>query len=179
MDFKQTLLLIINELNNNQVDYGLIGGFAMGLFGSDRATTDLDFLINFKDIDKIKHIFLDNGYELLFYSENVLQFVSPIKDFGEIDILIAKREISLDMLKNTIKKNILDNSVDIKILMPEDIIGLKLQAIKNDKDRETIDRNDIKFLIKKNSLNNERIKKYANILNMNEYLEKIIGKGKQ
>ncbi len=173
MDFKQTVLLIINELNNNEIDYGLIGGFAMGLFGSDRATTDLDFLVNVKDIDKIKKIFSDNGYELLFFSENVLQFVSPIKDFGEVDILVAKREVSLDMLKNTVMENILDNSVDIKILTPEDIIGLKLQAIKNDKDREAIDRNDIKFLLKKYSLNNSRIKKYARLLNMVEYLENI------
>ncbi|HOV14227.1 MAG TPA: hypothetical protein PK771_08085 [Spirochaetota bacterium] len=173
MDFKQTLILIINELNTSQIDYGLIGGFAMGLFGIDRATTDLDFLINVKDIDKIKHILLTNGYELLFYSENVLQFVSPIKDFGEIDILIAKREVSLDMLKNTIKKSILDDSIDIKILTPEDIIGLKLQAIKNDKDRESVDRNDIKYLMKNFRLNNSRIKKYADLLNMKEYLENI------
>ena len=173
MDFKQTLMLIINELNTSQIDYGLIGGFAMGLFGIDRATTDLDFLINVKDIDKIKHILLTNGYELLFYSENVLQFVSPIKDFGEIDILIAKREVSLDMLKNTIKKSILDDSIDIKILTPEDIIGLKLQAIKNDKDRESVDRNDIKYLMKNFRLNNSRIKKYADLLNMKEYLENI------
>jgi len=166
-------MLIINELNTSQIDYGLIGGFAMGLFGIDRATTDLDFLINVKDIDKIKHILLTNGYELLFYSENVLQFVSPIKDFGEIDILIAKREVSLDMLKNTIKKSILDDSIDIKILTPEDIIGLKLQAIKNDKDRESVDRNDIKYLMKNFRLNNSRIKKYADLLNMKEYLENI------
>lgn len=174
MDFKQTLLLIINELNNSRIDYGLIGGFAMGLFGIDRATTDLDFLINIKDIDKIKKIFLENGYELLFYSDNVLQFVSPIKDFGEIDIIIAKREISLNMLKNTIEKTILENSINIKILMPEDIIGLKLQAIKNDKEREAIDRNDIKYLMKNFSLDNDRIKKYADLLNMDQYFEKIL-----
>jgi len=174
MDFKMTLLLVINEMNDQKVDYGLIGGFALGLYGVDRSTSDLDFIINVKDIDKIKKIFFKNGYELLFYSDNVLQFVSPIKDFGEIDVLIAKREVGFNMLKNSIKKSILGNSVDIKILQPEDLIGLKLQAIKNDKEREAIDKSDIKFLIKNISLDVDKIRNYANILDMSEYFEQIL-----
>ncbi|MBP7552203.1 MAG: hypothetical protein KA885_02160 [Spirochaetes bacterium] len=173
MDFKQTLLLVINEMNNQKVDYGLIGGFALGLYGVDRSTSDLDFMINFKDIDKIKEILLENGFELLFFSDNVLQFVSPIKDFGEIDIIVAKREVSINMLKSAIEKNILGNSVSVKILLPEDIIGLKLQAIKNDSSRESIDRSDIKYLLENILLDINKIKNYAKILNMSDYFDKI------
>ena len=174
MDFKQTLLLVLNELNGNDIDYGLIGGFALGLYGIDRATADIDFLINIKDIDKIRETLSKLGYELLYNSENVLQFVSPIKDFGEIDIIIARREVSINMLKNTIKKNILDESIVIKILSPEDIIGLKLQAIKNDKERESIDRGDIIFLMRNIIVDIEKIKKYAGLLDMKEYINKIL-----
>lgn len=174
MDFKQTLLLVINEMNDQKVDYGLIGGFALGLYGVDRSTSDLDFIINVKDIDKIKKIFFKNGYELLFYSDNVLQFVSPIKDFGEIDIVIAKREVSINMLKNAMEKTILGNNITIKILIPEDIIGLKLQAIKNDKEREAIDKSDIKYLLKNISLDVDKIINYANILDMSGYFKQIL-----
>lgn len=173
MDFKQTLLLVINEMNNQKVDYGLIGGFALGLYGVDRSTSDLDFMINFKDIDKIKEILLENGFELLFFSDNVLQFVSPIKDFGEIDVLVAKREISINMLENAVNKSIFGGSIDIRILKPEDLIGLKLQAIKNDISRESIDRSDIKYLLGNISLDINKIKNYAKILNMTDYFDKI------
>ncbi len=173
MDFKQTLLLVINEMNNQMVDYALIGGFALGLYGVDRSTSDLDFMINFKDIDKIKEILLENGFELLFFSDNVLQFVSPIKDFGEIDVLVAKREISINMLENAVNKSIFGGSIDIRILKPEDLIGLKLQAIKNDFSRESIDRSDIKYLLGNISLDINKIKNYAKILNMTDYFDKI------
>jgi len=174
MDFKETLLLVIKEINRQNIDYALIGGFALGLYGLDRTTTDIDFIINIKDIEKMKKILLESGYELLFHSDNVLQFVSPIKDFGQIDILIAKREISLNMLKNAITKDILNNSISIKVLLPEDIIALKFQAIKNDKSRELIDRNDIKYLIKNISLDIEKIKYYAKVLDMSNYFDKIL-----
>ncbi len=174
MDFKQVLSLLIIDLNNHKIDYGLIGGFAMGLLGLNRSTVDLDFLINIDDISKVKNFLINIGYELLYESENVLQFVSPLSDFGEIDIIVAKREISLTMLKNIQKFTILNNSVEINVLSPEDIIGLKLQAIKNDKEREVIDLNDIKFLIKNHRLNLDKIKKYAKILNMKSYFDTIL-----
>ena len=174
MDFKQVLSLFIIDLNNHKIDYGLIGGFAMGLLGLNRSTVDLDFLINIDDISKVKNFLINIGYELLYESENVLQFVSPLSDFGEIDIIVAKREISLTMLKNIQKFTILNNSVEINVLSPEDIIGLKLQAIKNDKEREVIDLNDIKFLIKNHRLNLDKIKEYAKILNMKSYIDTII-----
>lgn len=174
MDFRQVLLLIIKELNDQKVEYGLIGGFAMGLFGLNRSTIDLDFLINIDKITQVKNFLIKNGYDLYHESENVLQFVSPLSDFGEIDIIIAKREISLNMLKKVKKFSILNNSIEINVLSPEDIIGLKLQAIKNDKDRELIDLNDIKFLIKNHKINSEIVIEYADILNMRNYLDNII-----
>jgi len=174
VDFKQVLSLFIIDLNNHKIHFGYSFGFAMGLLGLNRSTVDLDFLINIDDISKVKNFLINIGYELLYESENVLQFVSPLSDFGEIDIIVAKREISLTMLKNIQKFTILNNSVEINVLSPEDIIGLKLQAIKNDKEREVIDLNDIKFLIKNHRLNLDKIKEYAKILNMKSYIDTII-----
>lgn len=39
----------------------------------------------------------ENGYECKYKTENVSQYISPLKIFGEVDFLHAFREISLKM----------------------------------------------------------------------------------
>ena len=57
----------------------------------------------------------------------------------------------------------------------EDIIGLKLQAHFNSKDRKTDDIKDIENIVKqhKSKLNYEKIKEYASLFNAQDLLNKI------
>ena len=52
------------------------------------------------------------------------------------------------MLKKANKSKIFDNKLEIKVLRPEDIIGLKIQAIANNPSRLHKDFSDIEELIK-------------------------------
>lgn len=56
MDFKTVLGLIIKDFNKEKVRYGLIGGFALGIWGVARSTIDLDFLVHRDDLNKIAKI---------------------------------------------------------------------------------------------------------------------------
>jgi len=66
------------------------------------------------------------------------------------------------MLKRAQKKNILQGKATIHVVEPEDLIGLKVQVIANDKSRLTQDLVDIQMIIKNNSesLDFSRIKEY-------------------
>lgn len=147
MDFKVTLEMILKGFAEAKVRYALIGGFALGALGVPRATIDLDFLINKDDLPKIGAIMKTNGYELAYRSENVSQYISPLKIFGEVDFLHAFREISLKMLERAIEKEVFDGQMKIKVLRPEDVIGLKIQALSNEASRETKDLSDIESLM--------------------------------
>jgi hypothetical protein len=177
MDFKAVLTTLLNDFTRYKIRYALIGGFALGLWGVGRATVDLDFMVHRDDLDKIKQIMSELGYELHYGSENVSQFISPLKVFGEIDFLHAFRELSLEMLKNAVEKGIFNNSATIKVLRPEDLIGLKLQGIKNDPSRAQSDLQDIKSLL---SLHHDKldytlIKKYFTYLKMEDLYQQITG----
>jgi hypothetical protein len=87
------------------------------------------------------------GYNLVYQSKNVSQYVSPDNVFGEVDFLHAFREISIGMLQRTETKRLFDGTASINVLKIEDLIGLKLQAIANDESRKAIDLSDIKSLI--------------------------------
>jgi len=138
---------LANRFQAQGIDFALMGGFALGIWGAQRATIDLDFLILLDDMEPAHTILTSLGYELRHKSENVSQYISPLKTFGEIDFLHAFRAVSKAMLQRAAKKEIFSAGLTIKVLQPEDIIGLKVQALTNDPSRKNIDFADIETLI--------------------------------
>lgn len=161
---------VVQGFHDLKIRYALIGGFALGLWGVPRATVDLDFLIAKEDIPKVDKILKNLGYECRYRSENVSQYVSPLRVFGNIDCLHAFRIASLNMIERAEDKEIFGGATKIKVACPEDLIGLKLQAMRNDSSRREQDFADIKALVSlwSSRLDWSLIEEYARILEMEE-----------
>jgi predicted nucleotidyltransferase len=177
MDFKLVLEKLLTAFKEQNIQYALMGGLAMGLLGAGRTTVDIDFLVNRDDMEKVDPIMRHLGYECRYRSENVSQYVSPLKVFGEVDFLHAFREASLQMLQRAEEKEVF-GTIKIKSLIPEDLIGLKLQAIKNNPERQQREMEDILFLINdyKDKIDWSLIEQYVNILKMEELYKEICKK---
>lgn len=158
MDLRNTLKLVHKIFSDKQIDHALIGGLGLACYGSTRATIDLDLLIYESDKEAAKGTLVKNGFELVNESAEVLQFAG----LGYVDLLIARRPIS---------KEILELSRDggpegIRFVRAEDLVGLKIQAYKNDPSREFQDKADIQFLLTtQKDLDYSLIKKYADLFN--------------
>lgn len=168
MDFKAVLETLINDFSGYHISYALIGGFAFNLWGVNRSTVDVDFLVLRDDMEKVAAIMERHGYECRYMTENVSQFVCPLRVFGEVDFLHAFRDATLAMLKRTTVKAAFSGTLNINVLGPEDLIALKLQAMKNDPGRGAIDSADIRALVQLqgNSLDIGAIKKYFELFNI-------------
>lgn len=177
MDFKLILEKLLTVFKEQDIRYALMGGFAMGLWGGSKSTVDLDFLAHRDDMQKIHGIVTALGYELHHKTENVTQYTSPLKVFGGIDFIHAFRDASIEMLRRAVEKDIFNGALKIKVLIPEDIIGLKLQAVYNNPSREKIDMPDIEILVSANrkNLDWELLEKYCGIFNMEDVYEKLRG----
>lgn len=181
MDFKSVLSMLLRNFEKNNIHYALMGGFALGLWGVGRATVDIDLLVSREDMEMTDRIMIEAGYDCKYGSENVSQYVSPLTIFGEVDFLHAFRDASLEMLGRAEEKEIFGGLLKIKVLKPEDLIGLKLQAIKNDAERMENDMADIKALV---SVHGEKldwslIERYYQIFDMEaEYVKLLKEKGK-
>lgn len=150
MDFKLVIEKLLTAFNEQDIQYALMGGLALGAWGVPRATVDIDFLVHKDDMEKVNEIMQGLGYECKYKTDNVSQYVSPLKVFGEIDFLHAFRTPSLSMLQRAEEKKMFDETMPIKVLKVEDLIGFKVQAIANDESRKTIDLPDIESLIEQN-----------------------------
>ena len=129
----KSLKELCSFLEDQGIEYMLIGGLAVGIWGEPRATVDIDFLvaIGSDDFDTLKH-------KLIKSSRFVFMHDKPMV-FGKITFLRAtlksNTDISVDFLfaddefkngalqrKQTVK--VKDFSVNIS--SPEDLILLKL-----------------------------------------------------
>jgi predicted nucleotidyltransferase len=175
MDFKTVISSLLKSFSEYRIRYGLMGGFAMGLWGVARTTSDLDFLVDRKDLEKVDAVMKKLGYECRFRSENVSQYVSQLRLFGEVDYLHAFRSASIGMLERAVEKEIFGGELKIKVVRPEDLIGLKLQAVKNDPSRKEIDMADIKALVsaRKEPLDWPQIRSYSETLDAEDLLKEL------
>lgn len=146
MDFHQVTTTLLRDFGTQKINYACIGGFALGFWGVSRSTIDMDFLILLEDVKKAEEILNRYQFHCHFKSENVSQYVSDLQAYGNIDVIFAYREISRNMLARAIHVTT-DDGVSIRSVIPEDIIGLKLQALVNDPARQSRDQADIEALL--------------------------------
>lgn len=146
MDFQLVFEKVIFTFEEENLQYGLIGGFALGVMGILRATMDIDILLLVDDIDKADKILTDCMYSCVHRSPHLSQYTSELKPLGSIDILHASKTISKEMLSRVERYKVF-NKYMIPVLSPEDIIGLKVQAIANDVQREATDIYDMRLLL--------------------------------
>ena len=178
MEFKLVIEKILVKFEKAKVRYALMGGFALGVLGIPRATVDIDFLVLRDDMEKVSGIMSDMGYKCAYKSDNVSQYASSEKIFGEVDFLHAFREASLGMLERAEKKKIFGEELSIRVVKPEDLIGLKVQAMANDETRKTIDLADIESLMTHYGakLDWPLIEEYFSIFGMSELAKELRSK---
>ncbi len=148
MDFRRVLSSLVEGFQAEGLGYALIGGFALALWGVQRATIDLDFLVRRERLPIVDELMARLGYVCRHRSENVSQFVSPDARFGEVEYLHAFRAASVQMLADAVEREVFEGAFRVRVLRPEDLIGLKVQALHNDPRREAFDLEDIRQLVR-------------------------------
>ena len=131
---------IVDELaEENNIDWALVGGLAMALYGSDRTTKDIDIIAD-------KLLPLEKVGDLVQGGERYL--IKTGKKEVAVDWIIRKdvfKELFAEALKESIKIN------DVPVLTPEWLVILKFIAGRF-KDQE-----DAVFLLSRNNLVNRNL----------------------
>ncbi|MBI4308830.1 MAG: nucleotidyltransferase [Candidatus Omnitrophica bacterium] len=176
MDFEAVSKMILGQFDKHGVRCAIIGGFALHAAGFQRATMDIDFLVHHQDIPAVKSILTSLGYELKHESPDAANFWGMLNELGNIDFIIAHRTYALAMLDRARPHEIVKGCT-VNVVVPEDIIGLKIQALNNDPSRYAQDMADIEWLIKnhRQRLNVDLLREYFGLFNCVDKLEEILG----
>ncbi len=177
MDFKKVSSTLLKKFGDEKIRYAVIGGFSLGFWGVTRATIDIDFLLLLEDAERADSILNNHGYTQVFRSENVARYQSESSDLGTIDIIYSFRQISKSMLERSVEVSFADN-LTLTTLIPEDIIGLKIQAIANDENRADRDKSDIRALLDARRASGEQIdwsllREYCALFDFEDFYEEL------
>ena len=170
MDFERVLKALLMEFERHQIRYAAIGGFALGILGGPRATMDLDFLVHRDDSDKLHERLTALGYQRAVHTENVSQYSHPDSVWGSVDFVHAFRKPSLAMLARARSYPVFGEKQKVNAADPEDIVGLKVQAMVNDPDRKPQESADIERLMNLfgSKLDWKRIQEYYDVFGLGE-----------
>ncbi len=149
MDLYEKFLNVIAALEDEQVQYILIGGFAVVLHGFPRSTQDIDFFIkptseNIKKLKKaLQQVFRDPAIDEISLSEleryPVIRYGTP--DGFSIDLIVNIGEVfSFDDIHYEVR-NIEDQT--LKIATVQSLLEMKENTYRE------VDQLDVKFLRKK------------------------------
>ena len=153
MNLKEVLRTLIARFKEKGVDLALSGGLALSTMGVFRFTNDLDFVVPEESREVVDEVMRGLGYERQdFSTREIVSYLSPLKVFGQVDFLLAKRKYARAMLRRARNTPVFDGELEVKTLLPEDLIGLKVQAIHNDpRNRLPIDSMDIQQILARHS----------------------------
>ena len=148
MDFERVLKALLEEFEEKRIRYALMGGVALGVWGAPRTTHDIDFLVHQDDLDALHVAMQALGYERGAATENISQYRHEVPGLGAVDFVHAFRRISLEMLARAVERPVFGGTRQVRVLLPEDVIGLKVQAMVNDPEsRKAKDGADIEALM--------------------------------
>ena len=170
MDVAQSLLWSHKALTQLGVPHALIGGMALSEYDYGRGTQDVDWLIPEEFVSVVSKYFIENGFQIFHESPDVLQLTGK----AEIDFLIARRPISRGMIQDAHYST----KLNLPVILPEDLIGLKIQAYAGNPKRKMKELSDIQELADRcPALDWEKIKTYADHFNEWSTIESLCKKG--
>jgi hypothetical protein len=179
MNFKVVLRNLITRFHEEKIDFVLCGGLALSTMGIHRLTKDIDILVDEVSQRAVHRVMTDLGYERQdFSTDEIVSYWSPLKVFGQVDFLLARRKYTRAMMRRSKKNRVFDGVLEVKTLLPEDLIGLKVQAISNDpKNRYPVDAADIQNLLvlHKEAMDMNLVREYFGIFDKEDLLDGWLG----
>jgi len=136
-----------------KIDVIVIGAYAVGAHGYQRATADVDFMVDEESADAIGEKLLDYGYEEAVRTEIAVRYMPTNKDDDNIyiDIILVNPATFKEVLTDAKKESYEGSTFYVPSL--NHIIALKLHAIKQQPNkRKYKDLNDILELISFNKM---------------------------
>ena len=109
MNLKEVLKTLIARFHQRKIDFALSGGLALSTMGIVRFTKDIDFVVPEESKETIHEIMTELGYEKQdFSTEEIVSYFSPLKVFGQVDFLLARRKYTKAMRILSLYKDRMD-----------------------------------------------------------------------
>jgi predicted nucleotidyltransferase len=151
-ELEETLRRIVSFLEEKEVDYMLIGGYALPYYGRVRVTLDIDVAVAMPDEEAFQAFFEDadeQGYSVYLgsYENPVCLFHDRVTDY-EVEVWTRPDGVEWDRDTLERRREFGVAGVNVWVISPEDFIVSKLAR----PDRGVIDEQDVKSVLERDDV---------------------------
>lgn len=147
MEFAAVTAEVTRFLDAGGHRWALIGGVGLAAYGLARTTLDLDFATELAAQDRLVAHLEALGYETLHRSRAYSNHLHPETEKGRVDFVYVEGETA-EKLFGAVRKLRGPGGRDVVVASPEHLAAMKIQALKNDPERELQDLADLRFLLR-------------------------------
>lgn len=173
MSLKDIFKVLSEMFEQNNIEYAVIGAFALYAYGYVRATKDVDFVIRIEDQNKVIPYLESLGFETIHSSDAFSNHRHPLGGVC-VDIMYLEGTTADAIFRKTERK-VLFEQITIPVVSAEHLIAMKLFAAKNNEHRRLKDLSDIMEIISSVNIDKNIVKQYFNQFGLSEYYKEIIG----
>ncbi len=174
MGLKDIFESVTAFFEHQNIEYAVIGGFALYGYGYVRATQDIDFVTRIENQEKIISFFENLGFETVHCSIAFSNHVHPVGN-SRVDIMYIEGNTA-DTIFSAVQKKIIFNQTQYPIVAPVHLIAMKLFAAANDPERKLKDLADIKEIIGHIEIDANKIKNLFEKYGLKDYYDSFIRK---
>jgi hypothetical protein len=173
MGLQEIFETVTSFLEENRINYAVIGGFALYGFGYVRATRDIDFVVRFEDQPTLVNFLLSLGFETIQCSSAFSNHVHPIGGL-QVDLMYVAGGTA-DQIFSSVQKRIIFKNKKFPVVSAEHLIAMKLFAASNSPDRLLKDLADIKEILSNAEVDKDTVEKLFKKYKMEKYYGFVTG----
>ncbi len=154
----------------------LIGGFALPFHGVQRATGDVDFLVDVEADTAVHDALLGAGARCVHRGADAANYAGDMPRLAPVDLIYARRERARQMLQRARARVLRGARLRVPVVDAEALIGLKLQAVANAPGRWARDQADIEalFAARAGSLDRDLLRDYYRLFEREGELDRLL-----
>lgn len=172
MQFRRVLEALCAFLEERRLRHALAGGLALACYGSTRATTDIDMLIEEAGRHASIEFLQSLGYETLQTYEGFSNHLHPLSAMGRVDLIYLTEPTASLVFSEAHTVTCFSRSIQVP--SAEHLVAMKVAALQDNPDRLHKDMVDLEFLLQLPGVKLEKIRYYFSRHGLEDRYEEII-----
>jgi hypothetical protein len=159
VDFERVLRMLAGFFSTDRLQWGVIGGLAVAVYGAPRTTLDVDIVVDGDSQEQTIDFLESQGYETLHRSSGYSNHLHQDPDLGRVDVVYVGGDTSR-LIFADVAMHPGPGGIAIPVPRPEHIAAMKAYSIKNDPRRTLRELADIRSLLDLPGVDEGEVKGY-------------------
>lgn len=173
--FAHSITFVVGVAKRHRFRVALTGGFALAFHGVQRATDDVEFLVEEAGAASLHEALTEAGARCVHRGDDAANYAATL-GLAPLAVVYARQERAREMLDRALPRLLRGVRVRVPVADAETVIGLKLQALAHAPAARAQDEADIRALLARRgaALNMEIVREYFRLVGRERDLERML-----